>query len=145
MKYIGITEVELSTWEKCIIIGMEIVNEFSKNFSGGSIEYDTKHIHPDDLRFFGVTLRYEKLEVFMTIQDRKELNKPFVYMDGIKTQGESRGKGLTTKVLDSLSSLVRKGVFKYLNVKDNNSEFWAKMLERYDFIKPKYVTGYEAG
>jgi len=132
-------------WEQCKKIGKEIVNELSKKFSGGTITYDMKFLRERGINVFGITLEYEGLIVAITAQDRKEYDKPFIYMDEIKTQGESRGKGLAVKALDSISSLVENRVFEHLNVKDMSGGFWQVMMKRYGFIRDKYTTGYDAG
>jgi hypothetical protein len=135
----------IEKWKKCKIIGKEIVNELSIDFYGGTINFTTKNLPKRGVKFFAISLKYEGLSMDVTVQDRKEYDKPFVYMDGIETQGESRGKGLGIKVLNSFYSIVKKGVFNHLNVKDISGGFWKKMLDRYDFIRDKYTTGYEAG
>jgi len=135
----------LEKWEQCKKIGREIINLLSKDFFGGIIDYDMKFLRKRDMKIFGITLKYEGLIVDITVQDRKEYDKPFVYMDRIETHNESRGKGLATKVLNSFSSLIKTDCFQHLNVKDMSNGFWAKMMDRYDFIKDKYTTGYMAG
>jgi len=135
----------LEKWKKCKVIGKEIVKELSQVFPDGKISYDMVFLSKMGVRVFGITLKYNGLSVDISVQDKKQYEKPFVYIDGIETQGESRGKGLAVKVLDSFSSLVGKNVFKHLNVKDMSGGFWKKMMERYDFIRDKYTTDYEDG
>ena len=152
MKYANIFEEEVKMeksekhkWEQCKKMGKEIVNVLSKDFSNGTIDYKMVFLRKRGIKLFGIFLRYEGLIATISVQDRKEYDEPFVYMDGIETLNESRGKGLSTKVLDSLSFLTKSNFFKHLNVKDMSGGFWTKMMERYDFIRDKYTTGFEAG
>ena len=128
-------------WKQCKIIGKAIAEEFRKSFPDGVVNYKYYFFRKNRLSLVEILLEYEGLEVVITVKDTEYWALPFVYMDSIETEGESRGKGLSTKVMNSLQSLVKNGVFKHLNIKDLNYTFWTKMEERYDFLRFKNYGG----
>ncbi|MDR3286025.1 MAG: hypothetical protein LBT27_01105, partial [Prevotellaceae bacterium] len=129
----------IEKWKRCKIIGKKITAKLSKDFPEGIVEHDIKNLKKIGVKFFGISLEYEGLSVSITVQDNRRYDEPFIYMDSIQTQGESRGKGLCVKVLDDFKFLVEEGVFQHLNVKDMSGGFWAKMMKKYDFIQERFT------
>jgi len=137
-------------WTGCQLIGKLIVKEFSTVFPEFKISTKEEQYNSNVQRQIVIVMEFNGVDttdglMVLTVQQRLNEDKPFVYMDSIGIPEAIRGNGLSRKILDCFCKMVQAGVFNHLNIKDWSDGYWGHVKKDFPFVRDKYTNGWLAG